>query len=199
MGQESRPISTRNDASFADFFNTIGARRTLRGPSSKRTEAIGERATPARQWLYPGQQSISVRQILFMGQADSRQAHNLKVIGSNPIPATRHQALENVSFSRAFCCPNFGRKSRSWKRRGSGRRKAAALNRRGKARRNDSIVIGGPLRAPPWTPRVWVFRLGKFSVHRGMAAPAQDWVTERACHGLLRYAMPDLHQIVVTG
>src|SRR6185295_1873266 len=29
--------------------------------------------------------------------------HNLKVIGSNPIPATKFQALENVSFSRAFC------------------------------------------------------------------------------------------------
>jgi hypothetical protein len=32
-----------------------------------------------------------------------RQAHNLKVTGSNPVPATRHQALENASFSRAFC------------------------------------------------------------------------------------------------
>jgi hypothetical protein len=32
-----------------------------------------------------------------------RLTHNLKVIGSNPIPATRHQALENVSFSRVFC------------------------------------------------------------------------------------------------
>ena len=54
------------------------------------------------------------------------QTHNLKVIGSNPIPATRHQALENTSFSRTFCCPNFGPKLRSWKRRGSGRRKVAA-------------------------------------------------------------------------
>jgi hypothetical protein len=34
------------------------------------------------------------------------QTHNLKVIGSNPIPATSQQALENASFSRAFCCPN---------------------------------------------------------------------------------------------
>jgi hypothetical protein len=31
-----------------------------------------------------------------------RQTHNLKVIGSNPIPATSHQALENKSFSRVF-------------------------------------------------------------------------------------------------
>ena len=36
----------------------------------------------------------------------SRQAHNLKVIGSNPIPATSHQALESKSFSRAFAAPN---------------------------------------------------------------------------------------------
>jgi hypothetical protein len=42
--------------------------------------------------------------------------HNLKVIGSNLIPATKLQALENASFSRAFCCPNFGLKCRSWKR-----------------------------------------------------------------------------------
>jgi hypothetical protein len=34
--------------------------------------------------------------------------HNLKVTGSNPVPATRHQAFENASFSRAFCCPYFG-------------------------------------------------------------------------------------------
>jgi hypothetical protein len=87
-----------------------------------------------------------------------RQAHNLKVIGSNPIPATRHQALENKSFSRAFCCPNFGLKFRSWKRRGSGRRKVAARNRRSRARRNDSIVIGGALRVPPSTPRFCVGR-----------------------------------------
>jgi hypothetical protein len=46
----------------------------------------------------------------------ARQAHNLKVIGSNPIPATRHQALENKSFSRAFCCPDFDPKFRSRKR-----------------------------------------------------------------------------------
>jgi hypothetical protein len=56
----------------------------------------------------------------------ARQAHNLKVTGSNPVPATRHQALENVSFSRAFCCPDFSAKFRSWKRRGSGGRKVAA-------------------------------------------------------------------------
>jgi hypothetical protein len=54
------------------------------------------------------------------------QAHNLKVIGSNPIPATRQQALENKSFSRAFCCSKFGWKFHSWKHRGSGRRKVAA-------------------------------------------------------------------------
>ena len=69
------------------------------------------------------------------------QAHNLKVIGSNPIPATSQQALENMMFSRAFCCLDFGPKFRSWKRRGSGRRKVAASNRRSSARRNDSIVI----------------------------------------------------------
>ena len=39
----------------------------------------------------------------------ARQAHNLKVIGSNPIPATKCQALENLSFSRAFCCSGVGR------------------------------------------------------------------------------------------
>ena len=59
-------------------------------------------------------------------QSPPRQAHNLKVIGSNPIPATSHQALENAPFSRAFCCADFGPKFRSWKRRGSGRRKVAA-------------------------------------------------------------------------
>src|SRR5467141_3681963 len=56
----------------------------------------------------------------------ARQAHNLKVIGSNPIPATRQQALENAPFSRAFCRSNFGPKFRSWKRRGSGGRKVVA-------------------------------------------------------------------------
>jgi hypothetical protein len=46
----------------------------------------------------------------------ARRAHNLKVIGSNPIPATKQQALENAQFSRAFCCVDFGPKFRSWKR-----------------------------------------------------------------------------------
>jgi hypothetical protein len=46
----------------------------------------------------------------------ARQAHNLKVIGSNPIPATSHQALESASFSRAFCCSKFGWIFRPWKR-----------------------------------------------------------------------------------
>jgi hypothetical protein len=41
----------------------------------------------------------------------ARQAHNLKVIGSNPIPATRHQALENMTFSGVFCCREFDRPS----------------------------------------------------------------------------------------
>src|SRR6266702_7623310 len=36
----------------------------------------------------------------------ARQAHNLKVIGSNPIPATKHQALENMTFSGAFAVEN---------------------------------------------------------------------------------------------
>ena len=54
------------------------------------------------------------------------QPHNLKVIGSNPIPATSQQALENMSFSRAFCCSAFEPKISSWKRRGSGRKKVAA-------------------------------------------------------------------------
>jgi hypothetical protein len=51
---------------------------------------------------------------------------NLEVIGSNPIPATRQQALENTPFSRVFCRPDFGPKFLSWKRRGSGRRKVVA-------------------------------------------------------------------------
>ena len=34
----------------------------------------------------------------------ARQAHNLKVASSNLAPATKHQALGNASFSRAFCC-----------------------------------------------------------------------------------------------
>ena len=72
----------------------------------------------------------------------ARQAHNLKVIGSNPIHATKFEALENVMFSRAFCCPDFGLKFRSWKRRGSGRRKVAAENWRSCVRLDDSIVIG---------------------------------------------------------
>jgi hypothetical protein len=72
----------------------------------------------------------------------ARQAHNLKVASSNLAPATKHQALENALFSRAFCCRKISRKIRSWKRRGSGRRKVAAQNRRGRARRDDSVVIG---------------------------------------------------------
>lgn len=36
------------------------------------------------------------------------QTHNLKVTGSNPIPATSHQTLENIMFSGAFCCREFG-------------------------------------------------------------------------------------------
>jgi hypothetical protein len=50
----------------------------------------------------------------------ARQAHNLKVIGSNPIPATSQQALENTRFSRAFCCARFWSEiwfvEASWKR-----------------------------------------------------------------------------------
>ena len=48
----------------------------------------------------------------------ARQAHNLKVIGSNPIPATKFEALENVMFSRAFCCLKFWapRSEAIWKR-----------------------------------------------------------------------------------
>jgi hypothetical protein len=38
----------------------------------------------------------------------ARQAHNLKVIGSNPIPATRQwKALENIMFLRAFYSNSF--------------------------------------------------------------------------------------------
>jgi hypothetical protein len=60
------------------------------------------------------------------GRATDEITESLKVIGSNPILATRQQALENTPFSRAFCCQNSGPKFRSWKRRGSGRRKVAA-------------------------------------------------------------------------
>jgi hypothetical protein len=56
------------------------------------------------------------------GEYDRRQAHNLKVIGSNPIPETKQKAIENKMFSRAFAvwisARNFVR--------GSGRRKVAA-------------------------------------------------------------------------
>jgi DNA-binding transcriptional LysR family regulator len=41
------------------------------------------------------------------------RTHNLKVIGSNPIPATRQQAIENASFSRAFCCREFDRQCKA--------------------------------------------------------------------------------------
>ena len=79
----------------------------------------------------------------------ARQAHNLKVIGSNPIPATSQQALENIPFSRAFCCPNFGSKIRSWKRQ----KERRSVRSTAWTQTNDSIiVIGGPLRAPPLTP-----------------------------------------------
>jgi hypothetical protein len=44
------------------------------------------------------------------------EPHNLKVIGSNSISATKYQALENMMFSRAFCCRYFGSKFRWWKR-----------------------------------------------------------------------------------
>jgi hypothetical protein len=54
------------------------------------------------------------------------QTHNLKVIGSNPIPATKQQALENKMFSRAFCCTDFVRNFVRGSSRGSGRRKVAA-------------------------------------------------------------------------
>jgi hypothetical protein len=42
-------------------------------------------------------------------------------IGGCASPQSRHPALENASFSRAFCCLNFGPKFR-----GSGREKVAA-------------------------------------------------------------------------
>jgi hypothetical protein len=34
----------------------------------------------------------------------ARQAHNLKVVGSNPTPATRTQPLETVQFLGVFLC-----------------------------------------------------------------------------------------------
>src|SRR3981081_2845482 len=76
-------------------------------------------------------------------------SHNLKVIGSNPIPATRQQTLENVRFSKVFCCPNFGRRFHSWKRREESRSVKSA----GWPRGDDSIVIRGPLRTLPSTLR----------------------------------------------
>jgi hypothetical protein len=68
----------------------------------------------------------------------ARQAHNLKVAGSNPAPATNQQAPENMTFSGAFRFPYLGSENPPWKRRGSGRRKVAACNRRTKPRRSDS-------------------------------------------------------------
>jgi hypothetical protein len=45
-----------------------------------------------------------------------RQAHNLKVIGSNPIPATRHQALVFKGFLLSEFWPEISFVEASWKR-----------------------------------------------------------------------------------
>jgi hypothetical protein len=63
----------------------------------------------------------------------ARQAHNLKVTGSNPVPATRQQALENMMFSRAFCCGEIDRQWRSWKYQ---------EERRGGSGGNDLLTLG---------------------------------------------------------
>jgi hypothetical protein len=55
--------------------------------------------------------------------------HNLKVIGPNPIPATRHQALENMMFSGTFCCPNFELKSLVEASGGKSKRKIGGVRR----------------------------------------------------------------------
>ncbi len=59
----------------------------------------------------------------------------------------RSKPIENKSFSRAFCCLDFAVKFRSWKRQEERRSVLSAVLRG----RNDSIVIVGPLRAPPST------------------------------------------------
>ena len=105
------------------------------------------------------------------------------------VPATKFEALENVMFSRAFCCPDFDANFRSWKRRGSGRRKVAAQNRRGLTRRNDSIVIAGVLRVPLSTApfdKDWErCRPGRGTSYRSRIRTRR----RRAIHKLGAYAM----------
>ena len=85
---------------------------------------------------------------LLTASQQARQAHNLKVIGSNPIPATKFQALENASFSRAFCCSQSGSKFRAWKRRGTQEESRSVKSARAEEGRDNSIVIAGRWRAP---------------------------------------------------
>ena len=65
----------------------------------------------------------------------TRQAHNLKVTGSNPVPATR-QSSEKMMVSGAFCCRALGQQCRSCGLRVG--RRAAAL------RSNTCRQLEGP-------------------------------------------------------
>jgi hypothetical protein len=93
--------------------------------------------------------------------------------GSNPIPATRQQALENASFSRAFCCLNSSSKFRSWKRRGSDRRKVVAAL---KIQRDAHDLVAACPATPPrnlWSPRG--FSAALIAVHSIAEFIAHDW------------------------
>ena len=132
-------------------------------PGLPSQEALGtEGSARLPRWPTPFRRRFSRKgaQWLIAGWSSpvARQAHNLKVASSNLAPATKQQALEDVSFSRAFCCSQFGWKFCSWKRRGSGGTKVAAQNRRG---RDDSIVIASLQRAPQL---VSVHRQGPFEI-----------------------------------
>ena len=100
------------------------SQEAFRTGRSARSQSVGQ---PFRHWFLQGTQWF----IAGWSSPVARQAHNLKVASSNLAPATRQQALENASFSRAFCCSQSDSKFRSWKRReaaeGKSRVSAAAI------------------------------------------------------------------------
>ena len=118
----------------------IPCRRELRGSVVEAAQRKSWRNASQAKRNHPSQKSkrlqgIVVRLRKNFGAVASRrkalnQTHNLKVAGSNPAPATNPQAPENMMFSGALRFPDLGSENPPWKRRGSGRRKVAACNRR---------------------------------------------------------------------
>ena len=103
-------LKTRESRSLPDLpRTTISLSRcpTCRGWSSHPVERTRRRATREAELPRDPRKHVAAG----WSSSVARQAHNLKVTGSNPVPATKPQTLRRAPPAEGFClrrCPGWG-------------------------------------------------------------------------------------------